>query len=640
MELVTISGNRDDLQEFLLKLTQIDYVHPELASQFTQRVHGLTNLSDDNPYLELINQFSAVIKELGASEADLAKIESGISSTVNEEEVLAYVKELKGQIESYNQVIEELHKVKQEDEDVLVQVNNVRDMDINFDDIFSLKYLDVRYGRLPIENVEKIAFHKNRPFVFKEFQRDKNYVWCLYMTTTEYAPEIDNIFSLHYFERIFIPDFVHGSPEEVIVNMQGELEGVQAQLDDILKRKEEYIESHREKALQLYKSLCEYSKTYDVRKYIAGWRNHFSFTGFVPVADKDKLLSDLSSMELDIEFMDPKMDDRLTPPSKLKNNWFARPFEMFVTIYGYPNYGDIDPTPFVALTYSLLFGIMFGDLGQGLVLMIVGQLMWKLKKMKLGAIGVRIGFFSALFGFFYGSVFGNEELLTPILTRLFNTPHKPIEVLSENTILPLMIMTLVLGIVLIVCSMSINIITQIRKKNMVELVCSQNALSGLTFYLAILGGSIGTLLGHKIFSTPYILGLIILPLILMFLKEAFIHKSHGGKMFPNGFGGYVMESFFEVFEIVLSFLTNSISFLRVSGFVLSHAGMMMVVTLLAGTTINAQYIIVMIIGNIFVMCLEGLIVGIQALRLEFYEMFSRYYEGAGVPFQSINSKDA
>ena len=106
-------------------------------------------------------------------------------------------------------------------------------------------------------------------------------------------------------------------------------------------------------------------------------------------------------------------------------------------------------------------------------------------------------------------------------------------------------------------------------------------------------------------------------------------------MLPNGFGAFFVEGFFELFEVVLSFITNTMSFLRVGGFVLSHAGMMLVVYTLAEMVGGFGEIIVLILGNVFVMCLEGLIVGIQVLRLEFYEMFSRYYEGNGIPFKTI-----
>ena len=193
-----------------------------------------------------------------------------------------------------------------------------------------------------------------------------------------------------------------------------------------------------------------------------------------------------------------------------------------------------------------------------------------------------------------------------------------------------------LGIVLILVSMTFNIILNFKKKNMGEAILSQNGLCGVTFYVAVIGAALGMLTGMHFVNIFYILILIVLPLILMFLKEPLIRKlEEHGEMFPNGFGAFFVEGFFELFEVVLSFITNTMSFLRVGGFVLSHAGMMLVVYTLAEMVGGFGEIIVLILGNVFVMCLEGLIVGIQVLRLEFYEMFSRYYEGNGIPFKTI-----
>ncbi|MGX8680503.1 MAG: V-type ATPase 116kDa subunit family protein, partial [bacterium] len=139
---------------------------------------------------------------------------------------------------------------------------------------------------------------------------------------------------------------------------------------------------------------------------------------------------------------------------------------------------------------------------------------------------------------------------------------------------------------------------------------------------------------------PYILGLIVLPAFLMFLKEPLSNLLEGNQMFPHGFGGFFAEAFFELFDVVLSFVSNTMSFLRVGGFVLSHAGMMMVVYTLAKMTgeYTLGYYAILVIGNIFVMVLEGLSVGIQVLRLEFYEMFSRYYSGNGRKFVSMKKR--
>ena len=230
-----------------------------------------------------------------------------------------------------------------------------------------------------------------------------------------------------------------------------------------------------------------------------------------------------------------------------------------------------------------------------------------------------------LFGVVFGSVFGNEEILIP----LFNA-------MSPDNTMTLLIAAICLGIILIIISMAFNVILSFKKKNFGEAVLSHNGICGLVFYISILGWVINMFLGLGFVNVIYVVGLIALPLFLIFLKEPLIRKFEEHEaMFPNGFGAFFVEGFFELFEVVLSFITNTMSFLRVGGFVLSHAGMMLVVYTLAEMVGGVGELAVIIFGNIFVMCLEGLIVGIQVLRLEFYEMFSRYYEGNGISFKTI-----
>ncbi|MBQ9948203.1 MAG: ATPase, partial [Oscillospiraceae bacterium] len=108
-------------------------------------------------------------------------------------------------------------------------------------------------------------------------------------------------------------------------------------------------------------------------------------------------------------------------------------------------------------------------------------------------------------------------------------------------------------------------------------------------------------------------------------------------------GNFIIENFIDLFEAALSFLSNTMSFLRIGGFILSHAGMMLVVAQLAGTNvpdaeITVGTVITYIIGNLIVMGVEGLLVGIQILRLEFYEIFNRFYSGNGKGFRPIEIK--
>jgi V/A-type H+-transporting ATPase subunit I len=431
---------------------------------------------------------------------------------------------------------------------------------------------------------------------------------------------------------------VHGRPKEAAKALEEEIKQAQKMIDNY--KSDIYdISCGCSNRLSCIKSeLLFLNRTFEAKKYVVGLGDKFTISGFVEEHNVPRIQAAFEDMKdtVEIEVQEADSDKRITPPTKLKNGWFSKPFGLFVEMYGLPGYKDIDPTPFVAITYSLLFGMMFGDLGQGLVLMLIGWLLYKYKGMRLGAVGVRIGLSSAIFGLIYGSVFGNEELLNPMFHAL-GFDHKPIHVMDSDFTMTLLIAAIGIGATLILIAMIFNIITLIRKKHYAELIASHNGLAGFTLYGFILVGVVlqmGLLI--PVFN-PITIGIFIgIPMLLIFFKEPIERKFHGHKMFPTGFGGFFVEGFFELFEIVLSYVTNTMSFLRVGGFILSHAGMMLVVMSLMEMVGGAGSIVVLIFGNIFVMALEGMIVGIQVLRLEFYEMFSRYYEGDGVAFNALN----
>ena len=223
-----------------------------------------------------------------------------------------------------------------------------------------------------------------------------------------------------------------------------------------------------------------------------------------------------------------------------------------------------------------------------------------------------------------GPVFGNEEILVPFIYTM-----------DPSSTMTLLIGAISIGAILILLTMIMNTIKNFRNKHLAEALFSHNGLSGIVFYVAVLGIAVGTMTGLNLMNPIYIGLLIVLPIILIFMKEAFENKMEGKPLFPEGFGNFFMTAFFEMFEVLLTFIANTMSYLRVGGFILSHAGMMLVVYTLANMVGGFGYWIILVIGNLFVMGLEGLIVGIQVLRLEFYEMFSRYYEGNGIPFKTI-----
>ena len=633
MKLINITGDNEYLNDVLLKFVDLDYFHPEPATKFVDSVHGLTTLVEENPIVEVLNHFKEVVSDM---ELDVPEKEMR-SPDYDLDEIKAYIDDIHKRYLDGAIVQKDLETVIQENKDAMIQVRNIESIDLNLDDLFECKYIKIRFGRLPLDSVEKLQYYRNRPFVFKSFSQDDTYSWCVYLTTEKYEGDVDNIFSSLYFERIRIPEFVHGTPERAKETLQEEIDNDYKQLQHVNEVLAKLKDECRERFAEIKGELDFLNHTYEARKYVVGLGERFSITGFIVEDDVDKLKRTFEDLkEVEIEVRPAHSDKRLAPPTKLKNGWFARPFSMFVEMYGTPEYEAIDPTPIVAVTYTLLFGMMFGDVGQGLVLILVGYLAYKYKGMQLGDVGVRIGISSTIFGFIYGSVFGNETLLNPVYQTVFGLSEKPIEVMTSEFIPILLVLSVGIGAFLIIFSMCVNIFLQIKNKNMGELFFSQNGVAGLVFYTSLVGGLAYTLLsGNNLFTIPFVLVCLILPLVLIFMKEPFTNKLENKAMYPEGFGAFCIESIFELLEVCLSYITNTISYLRVGGFVLSHAGMMMAVTLIMGMVGSAGGLLVGIFGNILVMCLEGMIVGIQVLRLEFYEMFSRYFNGNGVAFQSL-----
>ena len=262
------------------------------------------------------------------------------------------------------------------------------------------------------------------------------------------------------------------------------------------------------------------------------------------------------------------------------------------------------------------------------------------KKGKLFGIIGRAGITSTIFGFLFGSLFGNEEILNPVHQSLFHVREKLFDVMSNSNTMTLLLGAMLVGAVLILMSMSLNIINNVKHKKWGEVFFSQNGIAGFCFYLYVLLAAGGVLVGggSPLLNPACMIIFVGVPVICFLMKEPFTNLVEHKPMTPEeGWGGYVLQNIFEVLEIILSFVTNSMSYLRVGGFVLSHAGMMLVVMTLVKMTSNAG-IIVLILGNIFVMVLEGLVVGIQSLRLEYYEMFSRYYNGGGRKYKALTAE--
>ena len=630
MEYVNIAGVMKELDDVLKKLSDCGCFHIEPASKAGGK-ESFSSHKEENPY-------APILKLLGETAAEAGfKLEGTDCNAAENEDLelhMKYVSGIKDRVYALTKEKKEASEKLSAYEKAIDQVEHLKGLDIDMQKLFDCEYIKVRFGRLPVDSFDKLPYYDDKVFFFTHFTKEAEYYWGVYFTPVSCAAEIDEIFENLYFERMRIADFVHGNSEDAMAELAAFADDSRANLEQCSKEIAELVKNEKaelDRMFSIYKSLYD---TFDLRNMAAFTEEGFYIVGFVPKRRSDEFLSLFDEFESVSVLMQPADENgKLKPPIKLRNNRFSQPFSMFVDMYGLPSYNGINPTSFVAVTYTLLFGIMFGDLGQGLVLAIAGALLWKFKKFALGPILTRIGISGAVFGLFYGSVFGYEELLDPVYESLGIT-FLPFKIM--HNVSTILVAAIVIGVLIMFISIMINIVVGIKNKHYAEALFGNNGIAGLLFFGSLLFGAVGTLMGSRIFTPVYIAVFIIIPLIMMFLREPLACWVRGRKYeMEGGMVDFVASNFFEVFEFLLGYATNTLSFVRIGGFVLSHASMMLVVMALAEQVSGAAVPIVVIFGNIFVMGIEGLLVGIQTLRLEFYEIFSRFYSGDGRPFTPV-----
>lgn len=633
---ISIIGLLDDLDRVVRYCGESGVFQPEEAASFYSDTKNFTPLGDKNPYAQPLLQLSDICERAGFALAYSA------ADTHSDDSLITYVEHFADQTDDMLKQKQELEQSIEEYSRSIEEAEHFAGCDIDFSEINNCEYIQPTYGRLPKESYDKLsAYSSNQYAIFFPFTSDDTHYWGAYFTIPEQKYEIDRIFSSLFFERMEVPP-ITGKPDDYMKTLLLQKQSAEAALSKLQQQMDAFWQQERERCMACYTRLEELNVCSEIKRFARRYHKSFVLTGWIPperVAEFTTALDAIGSVEYSV--MDSKEIRKAKPPVILKNPPFIRRYEFYVKMYGLPNHNEIDPTPFVAFTYTLFFGIMFGDVGQGLVVALIGALMWKLKKMEIGRILVPCGIMGMIFGFLYGSVFGFEELLTPVHQKLFGTQGKLIEVMEPDSINLIIYASVALGIVTIMLAMIANIISSLKRRDLESALFGANGVAGFVFYVSLVAGLIcQMLLGIELMNAAYILGLIVLPLLLMFMREPLGGLSERKKNWkPHKWSEYFVQSFFELFEMCLSYVTNTMSFLRVGAYILVHAGMMLVVFTLAemvGGVVG--YTVILIIGNGIVMALEALLVAIQVLRLDYYEIFSRFYIGEGRPFAPIKAR--
>lgn len=623
MKLLHITGPKYDIDRVMKLYLEKYEIHFENAMTSLGNINNVRPFIETNIYKDDYLNGKELLKYLETDHTEtLDKMPPGLAQEV--------IQDAYGHTEQILEKQRTLVQRNQELQQFMDELSYFRNLDFEFHKMLEFQFIKFRMGRIPISYYHKMEkyIHENPYTLFYECYSDEDYVWGIYFVPYVHTVEIDAVYLSFHFEQLYIPDNFEGTPKAAYESARQEIEQNEAEIKQLSEQMSDMLTESRLEILGAYQSLADYCRNFDIRKMAACTRpkdkgEYYILYGWMSARDAEAFQKEIAKDEK-IHCVEEEMDEKASavPPTKLKNPKILKPFEMFVEMYGLPAYNEMDPTLFVALTYTLMFGIMFGDVGQGLCLIVGGFLLYRLKGVRLAGIIAVAGIWSTFFGFMYGSIFGFEEIMHALWRR------------PMDDIMGTLIMAIAFGGVLILIAMVLNMINAIRAKEYGRLLFSQSGLAGLICYGFVALCAVLLMTGHAL-PAAIIIGLAVgVPLVAILLKEPLEHLVERKKqIFPTGSKAmFFVEALVELFDVVLSYATNTISFVRVGAFALSHAGMMGVVMTLAGLEKGSPNWIIIVLGNILVTGLEGLVVGIQVLRLEYYEMFSRFYKGSGKPF--------
>ncbi len=315
-------------------------------------------------------------------------------------------------------------------------------------------------------------------------------------------------------------------------------------------------------------------------------------------------------------------------PILYRNPILLRPFQKLVDFYGTPAYGEIEPTPFFAVSFLLMFGMMFGDVGHGAVLFLAGFLLFRHfpRFLDYGILLMEAGAASAAFGVLYGSVFGLESVL-PVL---WISPLKDLHRFLGYAV--------ALGVVLVSAGLVLNIVNGWKSGNRLEALLGPRGLLGAFAYWVALALLVRAFLPGSLTVPPAAIFGLAGGFLALLLGRPWLVRCLGRRREPSTPVGprwlALLEGSVELVDSLIGFFANTLSFLRVAAFAAVHAGVFLAVFALADTVARMRFggalsIASLVAGNAVIILLEGLAISVQALRLEYYEFFGKFFRGGG-----------
>ena len=559
-------------------------------------------------------------------------------STADLEKVRPLVEQIEQEVKNASDQITAQQKQLEQTENTLRQLEPVADVDLDISLIRSPHYLFSTIGMMPVENMDRMQTSLSRvPYVFLPLSQDNKRAVVWLVGPRKNADVLERAMRSAYLNPLVLPDNYQGTPAEIIAQLRKETQDAHQKIAELKTEITHLNEVHQEQLQSLLwevrasRMMTDAIVRYGKMRYtylIVGWIISDALPEFTR---KLKLIS----KETLLEAIPTKRDGPIQEvPVRLGNPSLLRPFQMLVTTYAQPRYDEVDPTLLMTITFPLLFGAMFGDIGHGLLFALLGGLLVskRVKSLRgfsaLGGLIVACGFVSILFGVLYGSIFGREDILHAIWMS-------PVE-----NIMTILITAIGFGAVLLSIGYLLAIFNSWRRRDWGRFLFHPRGIAGLVLYWSLLG-LVVSMMAPSMLPVPPVIFIVLAVVggIVVMFSELFEHLLSGHRpLISESIGTYGIQAFFELFETLIGILSNSLSYVRVGAFAVAHGFLTHAVYMiggLVGPEFGVGWWVVAVLGNLFVVGFEGLIVSIQTMRLEYYEFFSKFFTGGGLRFQPL-----
>ena len=377
MKFINISGPRNDIDRVTdLYLSRYE-IQLESALSELKTVDNLRPFVELNPYRDALAKATEFVGYLPNADDVVPDTKMGL------DDMFEVVRKAK---EDYQELQEKKEKLKKKIEELRAKQQVIapfRPLDCDLHKVLHYRYITYRFGRIAVEFYHKMQKYlmDDLKAIFVEGERDESFVYGAYFVAPAEAQKVDAVFRSLHFERIELKDEFEGTPAYAYQSLEREIARVNLEIDDLDKKAGEMLADRAPQLVAARNRLEELSNNFDVRKLAArmedNQEDYYILCGWMAEDDVEKFVEEVKDDDKVFVVVEDDHDAYFgEPPTKLENPKIFKPFEMFVQMYGLPAHNEMDPTVFVGLTYSFIFGVMFGDVGQGLLLLIGGALIY------------------------------------------------------------------------------------------------------------------------------------------------------------------------------------------------------------------------------------------------------------------------